>query len=99
MPKAYWTSFYEKIAEPEIQKKYAEKATVAIKKFGGVFFCGGGASICLEGSKSPRIVIVEFPSYESAEKCYNSKEYKEALNILKNSAKRNLQIVEGFSTE
>jgi uncharacterized protein (DUF1330 family) len=40
-------------------------------------------------------VIVEFSSYENAEKCYNSKEYKEALHVLKNSAKRSLQIIEG----
>jgi uncharacterized protein (DUF1330 family) len=40
-------------------------------------------------------VIVEFSSYENAEKCYNSKEYKEALYVLKDSAKRSLQIVEG----
>ncbi len=50
--KGYWLSVYEKVADPEIQKKYAEK-------------------------------------------CYNSKEYKEALYVLKDSAKRSLQIVEG----
>ena len=67
--KGYWLSVYEKVADPEIQKKYAEKATVAIKKFGGVFLCRGGKNLCFEGSKSSRTVIVEFSSYESAEKC------------------------------
>ncbi len=93
--KSYWITVYEKIEDAEIQKKYVEKTTVAIKKFGGVFLCRGGKNLCLEGSKSPRTVIVEFSSYEDAEKCYNSKEYKEALHVLKDSAKRNLQIVEG----
>ena len=50
MTKGYWISVYEKVADPEIQKKYAEKATVAIKKFGGVFLCRGGKNLCLEGS-------------------------------------------------
>jgi uncharacterized protein (DUF1330 family) len=50
----------------------------------------------LEGSQSPRTVIVEFTNFSDAEKCYNSDEYKVALNILKNSVKRNLQIIEGI---
>ena len=94
--KGYWLSVYEKVADPKIQKKYAEKATVAIQKYSGKFLCRGGASICLEGVSSPRTVIVEFPNVADAEKCYNSKEYKEASNILKGNAKRNLQIVEGI---
>ena len=93
--KGYWLSVYEKVADPEIQKKYAEKATIAIEKYSGKILVRGGKNLCLEGSKSPRTVIVEFSSYENAEKCYNSKEYKEALYVLKDSAKRSLQIVEG----
>ena len=93
--KSYWITVYEKIEDAEILKKYAEKATIAIEKYSGKILVRGGKNLCLEGSKSPRTVIVEFLSYESAEKCYNSKEYKEALHVLKDSAKRNLQIVEG----
>ena len=94
--KGYWISIYEKVAETEIQKKYAEKATIAILKYSGKFLVRGGKNISLEGSISPRTVIAEFPSYENAVKCYNSNEYKEALSILKGNAKRNLQIVEGI---
>ena len=35
-------------------------------------------------------------NFSEAEKCYNSDEYKEALDILKGSVKRNLQIIEGI---
>ena len=55
----------------------------------------GGKNISKEGFKSPRTVVVEFLSYDDAVKCYNSNEYKEALSILKNHAKRSLQIIEG----
>ncbi len=94
--KGYWISIYEKVAETEIQKKYAEKATIAIQKHSGKFLVRGGKNISQEGSSSPRTIIAEFPSYEDAVKCYNSNEYKEAFNILKGNAKRNLQIVEGI---
>ena len=96
MPKGIWIAVYEKIENMEILKKYAIKATFAINKYSGKFLVRGGKNITLEGNQSPRTVIVEFPSFQDAEKCYNSSEYKEALSILKGSIKRNLQIIEGI---
>ena len=95
MPKGIWIAVYEKIENTETLKKYAVKATAAISKYSGKFLVRGGKNITLEGNKSPRTVIVEFPSFEDAEKCYNSGEYQEAHDILKGSVKRNLQIIEG----
>ena len=96
MSKSYWISVYEKIENIETLKKYAVKATAAISKYSGKFLVRGGKKIItLEGNQSPRTVIVEFPKFSDAEKCYNSDEYKEALNILRGAAKRNLQIIEG----
>ena len=94
MPKGYWLSVYKKIENMETLKKYAVKATAAISKYSGKFLVRGGKNITLEGNKSPRTVIIEFPSFSDAEKCYNSDEYQEALNILNGSVKRNLQIIE-----
>ena len=95
MSKGIWIAVYEKIENTETLKKYAVKATAAIGKYSGKFLVRGGKNITLEGNQSPRTVIVEFPTYEDAEKCYNSDEYQEAYNILKGSAERNLQIIEG----
>ena len=95
MPKGIWIAVYEKIESIEILKKYAVKATTVIGKYSGKFLVRGGKNITLEGNKSPRTVIVEFPNFSDAEKCYNSDEYQEAHNILKGSVKRNLQIIEG----
>ena len=96
MPKGYWISVYEKIEDMNILKKYAEKATEAIGRYSGKFLVRGGKNITLEGNQSPRTVIVEFPTFEDAKKCYNSDEYQKAYNILKGSVKRNLQIIEGI---
>jgi len=94
MAKGIWIAVYEKIENMETLKKYASKATVAIEKYSGKFLVRGGQNITLEGNQSPRTVIVEFPSFADAEKCYNSSEYQEAYNILKGTVKRNLQITE-----
>ena len=95
MSKGYWISVYEKIEDPKILSEYAKKATIAIQGHQGNFLCRGGKNICLEGSAKPRTVVVEFPSFDLAKQAYNSSVYREALNILKGSVKRNLQIIEG----
>ena len=95
MPKGIWLAVYDKIENMEILKKYAAKATAAIGKYSGKFLVRGGKNITLEGNQSPRTVIVEFPTFSDAEKCYNSNGYQEALSILKGFVKRNLQIIEG----
>ena len=95
MPKGIWIAVYEKIENMVTLKKYAVKATAAISKYSGKFIVRGGKNITLEGNQSPRTVIVEFPTFSDAEKCYNSDEYQEALSILKGFVKRNLQIIEG----
>ena len=96
MSKGYWISVYEKIEDPKILSEYAKKATIAIQGYQGNFLCRGGKNICLEGSAKPRTVVVEFPSFDLAKQAYNSSIYREALNILKGSVERNLQIIEGI---
>ena len=95
MSKGYWLATYKKIENKDNLGNYATKATSTIKSYGGNPLVRGGKYKCLEGNQSPRTVIVEFPKFSEAEKCYNSDEYKEALDILKGSVKRNLQIIEG----
>ena len=93
--KAYWISVYKEVENQENLKKYAEVVTPIIMGFGGIPLVRGGKYKCLEGNDFPRTVIWEFPTYEAAEKCYNSKEYQEAWSLAKNSTERNLQIIEG----
>ena len=93
--KGYVVSVYEEINDLELLKKYAEKASIALKKYSGKIIIRGGKSECKEGKPSPRTVIIEFSSINDAEIFYKSNEYQEAKKILGNSVKRNYQIVEG----
>ena len=94
--KAFWVCLYEKVDNTEKLKEYAVKAKSAIEKFSGKFLVRGGKNRTNEGIKTPRIVVVEFPNYESAVKCYDSKEYQEAHDILEGYVIRHHQIVEGI---
>jgi|TARA_B100001063_G_C16583492_1_gene461940 uncharacterized protein (DUF1330 family) len=93
--KAFWVCIYEKIYNTEKLKEYAAKAKPAVEKFSGKFLVRGGKNRTNEGIDSPRIIVVEFPDYNTALKCYDSKEYKEAHDILEGQVIRHHQIVEG----
>ena len=97
--KGYWIALYKKIENIENLKKYADSVTPIIKSFGGKPLVRGGKYKCLEGNNFPRTVIWEFPNYEKALECHNSKEYQDGWSLAKDTTERNLQIIEGFNTE
>jgi uncharacterized protein (DUF1330 family) len=49
----------------------------------------------LEGNDRARNVVVEFPDLASAEACYRSAAYQEALGYAKGASVRDLVVVEG----
>ena len=94
--KGYWVCIYEKINNHQKQKEYALKAKPAVEKFSGKFIARGGKNRTNDGMNSPRIVIVEFPDYDTAIKCYDSDDYKEAHDIIKDHVIRHHSIIEGI---
>ena len=99
MIKAYWISLYTKIENQENLKKYAETITPIVKSYGGRALVRGGKYQTYDGDSFVRTVIWEFPNYEKAMECHNSKEYLDGWNIAKNTTTRHMQVVEGFSIE
>ena len=99
MKKGYWVSLYIKIDNEENLKRYAEKVTGIIKSYGGVPLVRGGKNQAFDGDNFSRTVIWEFPSYERALECHNSKEYQSGWALAKSTTLRHMQIVEGFNTE
>ena len=93
--KGYVVCVYKSISSEEKLKEYAVKARTAVAKYKGKFIIRGGRSTANEGDKSPRTVVIEFPTYNEANLFYNSKEYQEAHNVLKGHAMRHHQTIEG----
>jgi len=94
--KAYWIGLIN-ITKPDAYAEYGKLAGPAIEKHGGRFLARGGKSMTLEGPQHARVVLVEFPNYDAAVKCYNSSEYKEAFGKQVGAANRNVTIVEGMA--
>ena len=93
--KGYVVCVYKNITNEKKLKEYAIKARGAVEKFKGKFLIRGGKSTSNEGEKSPRTVVIEFPSFNEANSFYNSKEYQDAHSILKGYAERQHQTIEG----
>ena len=93
--KAYWV-VRGNILNQEEYSKYIDLAGPTVHKHNGEFLVRGGQQIELEGEGFERTVLIEFNSFDEALFCYNSGEYQEALNYVKNSAKRLVTIVEGI---
>ena len=97
--RGYWVALYKKIDDTENLKKYSSIVTPIIKRFGGKPLVRGGEYKCLEGENFLRTVIWEFPSYDVAIECHESKEYQEGWSLAKDTTERNLQIIQGFNIE
>ena len=99
MKKGYWISLYTKVENKKNLEKYAVTVTPIIKGYGGIPLVRGGKYMTYDGDDFIRSVIWEFPSYEKAIECHNSKEYLAGWDIAKDTTERHMQVIEGFSTE
>ena len=96
MKKAYWVGLVN-IKKKDEYKKYVDIAGPALLAAGATILSRGGKIKNLEGSEIDRIVVIEFPSMDHAEKFYHSDDYKNGLKFLTNEvADRFLNIAEGL---
>jgi len=93
---AYWLA-RAKIVDPVEYKKYTDLVPAIIQAHGGKVLARGGESKNLEGpDKFERFIVIEFPSLEAAEGCFESDEYKKAAAFRRGGAGINeLTIVDG----
>ena len=91
---AYWIA-HVRVTDEEAYGRYASLAGKAIAAHGGEFLARGGRYRQFEGVDRPRHVVARFPDFASAEACYLSEGYQEALSHARGASERDLVIVEG----
>ena len=96
MPKGYFVVVHRSKANVESRDEYLKIASPAILAVGGKVLASNDKVYAYENGLVERVVLVEFISFEVAIKFYNSQEYQEALNALKNGADRDFRIIEGI---
>ncbi|MDC0737269.1 DUF1330 domain-containing protein [Cognatishimia sp. SS12] len=90
---ALWIS-HVTVSDPEAYAEYAKHAVPAIEAMGGVFIARGAAFRQLEGAGAERHTIIRFPDLASAERCYASAAYQDAVRFADGASERTLTIIE-----
>ena len=84
------------ITDPAAYDKYRPLAAASVARFGGRFIVRGGKVDLLEGEPQPeRIVVIEFPDADTAQRWYRSDEYQTALKIRQAASRGRVLLVEG----
>ena len=95
MASGYWVVNIE-VTDPEVYKQYQEFVRPFLAANDGRFIVRGGQQSVVEGTVGPRVVVVEFPSYEHALSAYHSPEYQQGMQTRLGASSANFAIVEGF---
>ena len=85
-----------KINDFDVFKEYIAKIPGFIKKHGGRYLVKGAEAVAMEGDWCPeRVVVLEFPSKEMAEKFLSDPEAQSLFALRRNSTTGKLILVEG----
>jgi len=83
---AYWVA-RSKINDPVEYKKYTDPLPAILARHGGKVLARGGKYRIMEGPETfHRFVVIEFPTFEQAVACFESKEYQEAASFRRGGA-------------
>jgi uncharacterized protein (DUF1330 family) len=75
---------------------YRRDVPATLAKYGGRFLVRGGAFEVLEGSWTPkRVVLLEFPDMDALKRWYHSPEYKPLIKLRQTHSTGDLIAVEG----
>jgi uncharacterized protein (DUF1330 family) len=84
------------VTDPAAFQEYRNRLGATIEQYGGRFVIRGGRVNSKEGDWQPhRLLMLEFPSFEQAERWYNSSEYRPLIAIREKAARTHLIIAEG----
>ncbi|MBL8591093.1 MAG: DUF1330 domain-containing protein [Devosia sp.] len=95
MARGYWVVNLE-VTDPEAYKQYQAFVRPFLAANDGRFIIRGGQQSIVEGTVSPRVVVIEFPSYEQAVRVYRSAEYQQGMQLRLGASSANFAIVEGL---
>ena len=84
------------ITDAQRYADYAAQVPATVESHGGRFIVRGGATKTIEGNWLPkRLVIIEFPSTDAAQRWYDSPEYQAILGIRHEAARARLILADG----
>lgn len=88
------------IRDPEQYEEAKRLTPTTVAAYGGRYLARGGRTETLEGSWSPRrLVILEFESIERAKEWWDSAEYRPVKAVRQRFAQTNMVVTEGVTEQ
>ena len=91
----FWIVRGSDIKDQDALKQYGEMWSSIAARYSARIIGGKGEFKTMEGPEFPRVLIIEFPSYQMALDCYNDPEYVEAMKYAHQAYDRELVVVAG----
>lgn len=85
------------ITDPQAMADYARRAPATVEAHGGTYRVRRPAPIALEGTWSPALTVIEFPSVAAARAWWDSPEYAALRRDHFKGATREVIIVDGVA--
>ncbi len=95
MPKGYWIAHIT-VTDMDAYQAYRAVVPGILAAHSGKFIVRAGSQSIVEGTARPRTVVIEFPSFQAAQDCYNSPEYQAAKALRTTASDGDICIVEGW---
>lgn len=84
------------VTDPDRYDQYKLLTPDAVAASGGTFIVRGGRHENLEGpADDRRMVVIEFPDYDTAKAFYDSPQYRKAREVREGAALMEMTVVEG----
>lgn len=90
---ALWISHVD-VSDVAAYGEYAKRAVPVIEAAGGVLIARGAEFRQLEGTGWQRHTLIRFPDLATAQTCYDSAAYQDALRFAEGVSTRSLTIIE-----
>jgi uncharacterized protein (DUF1330 family) len=86
------------VTDPPAFEEYRRQVAPVVARFGGRYLIRGGDLRHLEGNLPVRrLVVLEFPTVEAAQRFYDSPEYQPLLQIRLASTRSDVLLAPGYS--
>lgn len=94
--KGYWLASID-VEDDEKYRAYVEANAAAFSRYGACFLVRSGKAERVEGQARKRLVVIEFPDYETALACYHSPEYAAAKALREGASTGEITVIEGYA--
>lgn len=95
----YFIAEINEVRDEELYRKYVNRVSDIVKKYGGRYLVRGGSAIAISGDWKPeRLIVIEFDSHERLRECFGSAEYLEIAALREKAATGRAIAVEGIET-